>query len=130
LTVTAFAEVTLQVRDLERTARFYRRAFQLETILEEGDRIWLSVGDCARLGLWRPGKKEFGDEGGVHVHLAFTVVPGSLDVLAERLRLDKVPWKGPVEHDGGDRSLYVRDPEGNVIEAWDFFARGQTTADL
>jgi hypothetical protein len=28
-----------------------------------------------------------------------------------------------VEHDGGDRSLYVVDPEGNVVEVWDFFER-------
>ena len=32
---------------------------------------------------------------------------------------------GPVEHDGGDRSIYVEDPEGNVVEAWDFFHRHQ-----
>jgi hypothetical protein len=27
-------------------------------------------------------------------------------------------------HDGGDRSLYAEDPEGNVVEVWDFFGRG------
>jgi hypothetical protein len=32
---------------------------------------------------------------------------------------------GPHEHDGGDRSMYVRDPEGNVVEAWDYFERGR-----
>jgi catechol-2,3-dioxygenase len=31
---------------------------------------------------------------------------------------------GPVDHDGGDRSLYVEDLEGNVVEVWDFFERG------
>lgn len=29
-----------------------------------------------------------------------------------------------VEHDGGDRSLYVEDPEGKLVEVWDFFERG------
>jgi hypothetical protein len=29
-----------------------------------------------------------------------------------------------VEHNGGDRSLYFSDPEGNVVEAWDFFEHG------
>jgi catechol 2,3-dioxygenase-like lactoylglutathione lyase family enzyme len=29
------------------------------------------------------------------------------------------------EHEGGDRSLYVEDLEGNVVEVWDFFERGQ-----
>lgn len=30
----------------------------------------------------------------------------------------------PVEHPGGDRSIYVEDPEGNTVEVWDFFRRG------
>jgi catechol-2,3-dioxygenase len=38
--------------------------------------------------------------------------------------------RGPEEHDGGDRSLYVEDPEGNVVEVWDFFGRGREAADL
>ena len=31
---------------------------------------------------------------------------------------------------GGDRALYVRDPEGNVVEAWDLFERGRTVHSL
>ena len=38
--------------------------------------------------------------------------------------------RGPEEHDGGDRSLYVEDPEGNVVEVWDFFGRGRGVEDL
>jgi hypothetical protein len=30
-----------------------------------------------------------------------------------------------VQHAGGDRSVYVEDPEGNVVEFWDFFERGE-----
>jgi catechol-2,3-dioxygenase len=42
-------------------------------------------------------------------------------------RLDQrgVDYRGPLEHDGGDRSIYVEDPEGNVVEVWDFFERGE-----
>ena len=40
-------------------------------------------------------RAEFGDEGGRPVHFAFA----------------------------GDRSIYVEDPEGNVVEVWDFFCR-------
>ena len=36
-----------------------------------------------------------------------------------------VEFHGPVEHSGGDRSLYCEDPAGNVFELWDFFQRGQ-----
>jgi len=74
-----------------------------------------------------PGPKEFGDEGGVHVHFAFTVAPGSLEAMATRVRELGVPVEGPVTHDGGDRSLYVTDPEGNVVEAWDLFEREDAT---
>ena len=36
-----------------------------------------------------------------------------------------MPVGGPVEHPGGDRSIYLEDPEGNVVEVWDFFERGE-----
>jgi catechol-2,3-dioxygenase len=40
-----------------------------------------------------------------------------------------VEHEGPVEHDGGDRSVYFEDPEGNVVEAWDFFEHGDGAED-
>ena len=125
MTVNGIAELTLEARDLERLERFYTEALGLETLSRQDDRIWLAAGRAARLGLWLPGEKEFGDEGGRHVHFAFSVAPGGLDALAERLREHGAELRGPVEHDGGDRSLYVEDPEGNVVEVWDFFERGE-----
>ena len=120
-----FAELTLETRDLDRLESFYVDAFGLEVLAREDDRIWLASGPHARLGLWSPGEKEFGDRGGRHVHFAFSAVPGGLDALAERLRGHDAHVRGPEEHDGGDRSLYVEDPEGNIVEVWDFFGRGQ-----
>lgn len=121
---TGFAELTLQVRDRERMERFYRELLDLEVLAREDDRTWLAVGERSRLGLWLPGEKEFGDQGGDHVHYAFSAAPGGLDEVAARLQRDAVEHRGPVEHPGGDRSLYVEDPEGNVVEIWDFFERG------
>jgi catechol-2,3-dioxygenase len=120
-----FAELTIEVRDLAAIERFYRDIFGLRVLAREDDRVWLAAGERARLGLWLPGEKEFGDEGGRHVHYAFSVAPGTLDALAARLDEAAHPYRGPVEHDGGDRSLYVEDPEGNVVEVWDFFERGE-----
>jgi catechol-2,3-dioxygenase len=130
MAITGFSEMTLQARDPAALARFYVRAFGLAELSRDDDRIWLAVGDRARLGIWEPGRKEFGDEGGRHVHFAFAVEPGALDALARRLRRDGIKLDGPHEHDGGDRSLYVRDPEGNVVEAWDLFERGRTVRSL
>jgi catechol-2,3-dioxygenase len=112
-------ELTLETPDPQRLARFYADVFALPLLSEEGDRVWLGCGEQARLGLWSPGEKEFGDRGGRHVHFALSAAPGRLDVVAERLGADVQ------EHDGGDRSLYVEDPEGNVVEVWDFFGRGR-----
>lgn len=69
------------------------------------------------------------DEGGRHVHFALSVQPGQLDELVRELTAQGVGHKGPIEHEGGDRSLYFEDPEGNVVEAWDFFERGEGARD-
>jgi catechol-2,3-dioxygenase len=120
--IDAFAELTLETRDPGLLERFYREAFGFAVLSRDGDRVWLGVGDRARLGLWTPGEKEFGDEGGRHVHFALSASPGTLDALVERLQ-ELASVRGPVEHPGGDRSIYVEDPEGNVVEVWDFFRR-------
>ena len=125
-----FAELTLQTPDRATLERFYVDGLGLEVLAREDDRTWLAAGPHARLGLWEPGEKEFGDEGGVHVHFAFSAAPDRLDALCERLRAAGVAVRGPEEHDGGDRSLYVEDPEGNVVEVWDFFGRGRPVEEL
>jgi catechol-2,3-dioxygenase len=119
MSIEGICELTLEARDMAALEAFYTDVIGLEVISRDDDRIWLAAGPRARLGIWSPGRKEFGDEGGRHVHFAFAVQPGTLGELSERLRL------APVEHPGGDRSLYVEDPEGNVMECWDFFARGE-----
>lgn len=118
-------ELTLQTTDPEGLARFYVEVFAFPELAREGDRIWLACGERTRLGLWAPGEKEFGDQGGRHVHYAFSVAPGALDTIRERLTALGVEHRGPVEHDGGDRSLYFADPAGNLVEAWDYFEQGE-----
>ena len=51
--------------------------------------------------------------------------PERLAELAGRLRGLGVDVEGPVEHEGGDRSIYFEDPEGNLVEAWSFFEAGE-----
>jgi catechol-2,3-dioxygenase len=125
-----FAELTIEVSDLAALERFYTGVFGLKVLAREEDRVWLAAGERARLGLWLPGEKEFGDEGGAHVHYAFAAAPGMLDKIVERLDAAGAEHRGPVEHPGGDRSVYVEDPEGNVVEVRDFFERGRDVADL
>lgn len=64
MTVTGIAEMTLEAHDILGLERFYTEHLGLEVVSREDDRVWLAAGDRARLGVWAPGGKEFGDEGG------------------------------------------------------------------
>jgi catechol 2,3-dioxygenase-like lactoylglutathione lyase family enzyme len=121
--VASLCELTLETVDKAALEGFYADLLGFEVLSRDEDRIWLAVGDSARLGLWTPGRKEFGDRGGAHVHFALAAHPGELDRMTERLRSHDVEMRGPIEHNGGDRSIYVEDPAGNVVEIWDFFHR-------
>ncbi len=127
--VGGICELTLQASDLQALERFYTECFGLTAISRDDDRIWLAAGERTRLGIWTPGEKEFGDRGGRHVHFALSTAPGRLDSLVDRLTEHGVQFRGPVEHPGGDRSIYVEDPEGNVAEVWDFFEHGDGAAE-
>ncbi len=120
-----FAELTLETDDIAALERFYVEGFGLRVLAREADRVWLAAGRDARLGLWPPGEQAHGDRGGRPVHFAYPAAPRRPAALAARRREHGVPARGPERHDGGDRSLYVEDPEGNVVEVWDFFARGR-----
>ena len=124
LSNVGICELVLEARDVPRLERFYRR-LGLEPLAREEDRVWLAAGQQVRLGIWSPGEKEHDDRGGRHVHFALSVTQGTLDRLAGELRDEGFDVKGPVEHDGGDRSVYVFDPEGNRLELWNFFREGE-----
>ena len=123
--VDGICELTLEARDLDLLVDFYGEAFGFRPIRREDDRVWLACGSRTRLGIWSPGAKEFGDRGGRHVHFALSASPEGLRGIVERLRAHSVGFRGPVEHPGGDRSIYVEDPEGNVVEVWNFFQRDE-----
>ena len=127
--IRGICELTLETPDLERLEDFYREAFACDVLSRQEDRIWLAVGSHTRLGIWSPGKKEFGDQGGRHVHFALSVGRGELPTLCERLDGMRIAYRGPEEHPGGDRSVYVEDPAGNVVEVWDFFEHGDGAHD-
>ena len=110
--------------------RFYVEALGLACCAREDDRVWLAAGaarpawalDAGREGVRRRGR-----------------AARALRVLgragpARRARRASRPAArrsaGPRSTTGGDRSLYVEDPEGNVVELWDFFERGRPVEEL
>ena len=115
-------ELVLQARDLEGMVSFYA-GIGLPALSREGDRVWLDAGGRCRIGIWTPGEKEHEDRGGSHVHFALSVAPGRLEAIAERFGETGWAFEGPIEHDGGDRSIYLFDPAGNRLELWDYFQR-------
>jgi catechol-2,3-dioxygenase len=123
MSLEGICEIALETRDLAAMERFYCQFMECHVLSRDEDRVWVACGERARIGFWLPGPKDFADEGGAHVHFALSASPSVLDALHARLTNAGIEHQGPVTHEGGDRSLYVRDPAGNVVEVWDFFGR-------
>jgi catechol-2,3-dioxygenase len=121
MSIKGICELTLETDDPDGLAAFYEEIGLERLATTEADRVWLAAGESCRLGLWTSGKKEHGDRGGGHVHFAFSVGPGAIERIGNGLRDRAIEVEGPVEHEGGDRSIYFDDPEGNRVEVWDFF---------
>ena len=121
--VDGICELVLETEDVTRLSRFYN-GLGLDTLQQRDDRVWLAAGERARLGIWSPGHKEHRDRGGRHVHFALSARRGTLERLASDLRSQGTEVEGPVEHPGGDLSIYFSDPDGNRVELWDFFRDG------
>ncbi|HEX4730269.1 MAG TPA: VOC family protein [Solirubrobacterales bacterium] len=113
-------ELVLESRAPERMVDFYER-LGLRILSRESDRVWLAAGPRCRIGIWPPGEKEHHDRGGSHVHFALSAVRGRLDAMIEQVRGHGWDFEGPISHAGGDRSIYLFDPEGNRLEVWDYF---------
>jgi catechol-2,3-dioxygenase len=111
-------ELALEAADLDPMIAFYEGLGLTVTGREPG-RVWMEAGGDARLGIWSPGPKEHRDRGGHHVHFALAVSPGALDAAVSLLEDTVGEFEGPVVHEGGDRSVYAFDPEGNRVELWE-----------
>ena len=113
--------VVLTVADLDRTLAFYERVLGMTPVSFGGGRRALAFGD-QKLNLHQAGR-EFEPKAGRPtpgaIDLCFTTdVP--LDEVAAHLRAQSVGIEhGPVDKIGARsalRSLYFRDPDGNLIE--------------
>lgn len=124
--VSGLIELVLEVASLERAEQFYHEALGLPVVERWGPprpAVWLAMGRHARLGLWPPetgGPRALhGGRGGAHVHFALGVTRANLERALQDLRAKGCDAEGPVHFDEGDASIYVTDPDGNVVELWD-----------
>jgi len=113
--------VVLTVADVERTVAFYERVLGMKAITFAGGRRALAFGQC-KINLHEAGR-EFEPK-------ALAPTPGSGDLclvtseplndLVAHLEACDVPVEeGPVARTGAlgtIRSVYLRDPDGNLIE--------------
>ena len=118
-------EMVLEVADLDAAERFYRETIGLPVITrwtDERKAVWLDLGDGAALGLWPAATGGaaaiHNGRGGSHVHFALRIPQGSLEVFRSRLEGQGYDVE-QFDFDDGNRSLYLDDPDGNVVELMD-----------
>lgn len=122
INVHGVSELTLQVTDLDATVKWYTDNLEMPVVGrdEEQGFVWLKAGEWTRLGLWLPGERQFGDEPGVHVHFAMRVNKDAIPEIAATLRDKGLDVEGPVHHSGKTSSVYIKDPNGHLIEFFDY----------
>lgn len=119
--------LVLTVHDIDRTCEFYSRVLGMKAIAFQGGRIALQFGQ-QKLNLHAVGK-EFEPK-------ALNPTPGSVDLcLITQISLDEVIQHmkncgveildGPVKRTGATGeilSIYLRDPDGNLIEVSNYLS--------
>ncbi|WP_165235790.1 VOC family protein [Aquisphaera insulae] len=122
-------ETALYVSDVKQAAEFYRRLFGFPTLLESERLIALDVaGKCVLLLFPEGGTKDpfpvpdgkgvipphGGSRGGYH--FAFSIASEDVEAWQTRLESEGVAVESVVTWSGGARSIYFRDPDGNLAE--------------
>lgn len=112
--------VHLEVRDLERSIRYYRDFVGLQVIERVGAFAFLSFGqhhhDVALQQIAHRGEATSGTLPGLY-HVAFEVPSeDELEAAASALREEETPFT-LVDH-GVSRALYTSDPDGHGIELY------------
>jgi len=124
--VSGIVETSVYVTDLPRAAAFYRRVFDLETLVESERLVALGIAGrqvlllfCAGLTnepLETSGGVIPGHTGMVGSHFAFSIDAAEVAYWQERFRAEQVEVESVVDWPKGGRSVYVRDPDGNLVE--------------
>ena len=118
---TRVFETVLYAEDLAAAERFYRDAVGLEVITRGDLVVVFRCGDGVLL-IFDPRKsRAAGREVPSHGtfgagHIAFAAKAEDLDAWRKQLRNAGIYIEREVDWDEGGRSLYFRDPAGNIIE--------------
>jgi len=125
--VDGLLETALWVSDLQRSLDFYHSVFGFEKIEEAPDRL-IALGVAGRQVLLlakvgastQPGANPGGAippfDGSGEGHVAFAITESEWDPWEEWLQEKGIKIENRVNWERGGRSLYFRDPDGNVLE--------------
>jgi catechol 2,3-dioxygenase-like lactoylglutathione lyase family enzyme len=120
--IQGIVETALYVDDLDRAERFYGDILGLERIArEDGRHVFYRVGDHSVLLLFLAAQTLTGDHLPVHGaagpgHCAFGIAADALGDWRERLARHGVTIEAEQDWPRGGRSIYFRDPVGNLLE--------------
>jgi catechol 2,3-dioxygenase-like lactoylglutathione lyase family enzyme len=106
--------VTLRVKDLGRSKQFYSKLLGLPLLSEDKDSCRLSLGR-GFVSLWLDSASGF-DHWCVGVDAFTQARAGAQDHTRDSVR-DSLQREGfSLRRDEGDSTIYVRDPDGNVVQ--------------
>ena len=128
--IAGMLETAVYVDDIARADRFYSGVLGLRRMLT-GDRLWAyDVGPsqvlllCARVeseaDIMLAGGRVPGHRGDGPAHFAFLIEAASYEEWKAHLKAMAIPILSEVTWSPGARSLYVHDPDGNVVEFMQF----------
>jgi catechol 2,3-dioxygenase-like lactoylglutathione lyase family enzyme len=122
LKITAVIETALYADDLQAAETFYGTVLGLEVIGNEAGRhVFFRVGEASVLLAFRAETTLNGDHLPAHGasgpgHFALGIDTESLGAWRQRLQSHGVAIEKEVDWPRGGKSLYFRDPAGNLVE--------------
>lgn len=127
LSVKSIDHITIVVRDLEDASRFYRDVLGMRQVERPAfgfPGAWFQAGDTqihmnvAGEEAGEPGIRVVGATNAPRAfHFAFEV--NDCDAAAEKLRAHGIPLEvAPRSRPDGARQMYVRDPDGHLVELY------------
>jgi catechol 2,3-dioxygenase-like lactoylglutathione lyase family enzyme len=124
--VHGILETALYVKDPRIASDFYQRLFNFPKLLDSERLIALDVAGRNVLLLFKEGatNEPFETAGGVipsHSgsgpnHLAFSIASADVPLWEQQLKSNGIAIESMVAWPEGARSLYFRDPDGNLVE--------------
>jgi catechol 2,3-dioxygenase-like lactoylglutathione lyase family enzyme len=125
--LTGVLETALYVADLDRAAAFYERLLGARVLLAEADRLRaMDVAGRQVLLLFRTGASDRPNPvpGGVvpphdahgRMHVCFAIPRDALDAWEAHLAAMQVAIESRVHAERGATCLYLRDPDGHLVE--------------